>query len=262
MSSPIVALTGASAGIGRATALRLARDGAKVALCARREDRLHQIADEIVRAGGEALVVKADVTREPDMELFVSRTLERFGGLDVMVCNAGSGLYGTVDSIPAARVRDLLEVNFLGTYHAIRAALPGFRRHGRGHIIVVSSIAGRRGIPYMGAYAATKFAQAGLAECLRAELAGSGIHLTAVYPVSTETEFFEVMTAASGFATSAHGPRQSAAAGADAIAAAIRRPTAEVFPYRKARALVMLNAIAPAFCDRLVKRWGRKPIDP
>ena len=194
------------------------------------------------------------------MQMFVDKTIERFGGLDVMICNAGFGLYGSIEAIPPSKMQELLEVNYLGTYHAIRAALPHFRKNGRGHLIIVSSIAGKRGIPYMGAYAATKFAQAGLTECLRAELHGSGIHVTAVYPVSTETEFFDVMTEASGFTTRAHGPRQSARTVADAIVAAIRHPTAEVFPYRKARGLVLLNAIAPAFCDRLVKRWGRKPI--
>jgi short-subunit dehydrogenase len=259
-STRIVAITGASAGIGRATALRLARGGASIVACARRADRLNALAAEIAAEGAEALAVAADVTREEDMHGFVSAGVDRFGRLDAIVCNAGFGIYGAADTITAAQMRELLDVNYLGTFHAIHAALPVFRRQGSGHVIVVSSIVGKRGVPYMGAYAATKFAQVGLAECLRAEVRGSNIHVTIVYPISTETEFFDVMTKASGHATRALGPRQHAADVAEAIARAIDRPVAEVYPYRKARALAVLNAIAPAFCDRLVQKWGRKPI--
>jgi short-subunit dehydrogenase len=151
-------------------------------------------------------------------------------------------------------------VNYLGTFYASRAALAVFRRQNAGHLIVVSSIVGKRGVPYMGAYAATKFAQIGMAECIRAELAGSPIHVSVVLPISTDTEFFAVMTRESGHATRAAGPRQKASDVARAIAAAIERPVAEVYPYRMARGLGILNAIAPAVCDRLVKRWGRKPV--
>jgi NADP-dependent 3-hydroxy acid dehydrogenase YdfG len=258
----VVAITGGSAGIGRATALRVAREGAPVAICARRREQLDEVADEITAIGGQALAIVADVTREADMNMFVARTLEHFGRIDVMMCNAGFGLYGTIDTIAPAKMQQVLDVNYLGTYLAIRAALPRFRQQENGHVIVVSSIVGKRGVPYMGAYAATKFAQVGLAECLRAEVLGSGIHVSVVYPVSTETEFFDVMTAASGFTTEAKGPRQAAGVVAEAIAAAIGRPVPEVYPYRKARGLVLLNAIAPEFCDRLVQKWGRKPVTP
>ena len=256
----VVAITGASAGIGRATALRLARDGAAVAICARRPEPLDEAADEIRRAGGEVLALTADVTRETDMTTFVARTVERFGRLDVMMCNAGFGIYGAIDQIEPVRMRQLLEVNYMGTYQAARAALPVFREQRSGQLIVVSSIVGKRGIPFMAAYAATKFAQVGLAESLRAELRGTGIHVTLVYPISTRTEFFDVMTRSSGFATRAAGPQQDASAVADAIARAIARPVAEVFPFRTSRLLGVINAVAPRFTDRLVQRWGRKPL--
>jgi NADP-dependent 3-hydroxy acid dehydrogenase YdfG len=257
---PVVAITGASAGIGRATAVRLARDGASLVLCARRSDRLNEVAEEITRAGGEALAVVADVTREADMDALVAAAVERFGRLDVMMCNAGFGIYGTIDSTAADQMRRVLDVNYMGTYLAARAALPVFRRQGRGHLIVISSIVGKRGVPYMGPYSATKFAQVGVAECLRAEVHGSDIHVTVVFPISTETEFFQVMTRESGHATVAKGPRQSADDVANAIARAIERPVPEVFPYRWSRWLGVLNAIAPGYCDQLVKKWGRKPL--
>ena len=258
----VVAITGASAGIGRATALRVARDGAAVVICARRREPLDAVADEIAAQGGLALAVVADVTVEQDMHRLVQAAVDRFGTLDVMICNAGFGIYGAIDTVAPAQMRKLIDVNYLGTYHAVRAALPVFRAANRGHLIIVSSVVGKRGVPYMGAYSATKFAQVGMAECLRAELTGSPIHVTVVYPISTETEFFEVMTRESGFTTEAHGVRQPAAEVADAIGRAILKPTPEVYPYRKAQILAILNACAPGLCDRIVKRWGRKPIEP
>jgi short-subunit dehydrogenase len=257
----VIAITGASAGIGRATALRLARDGAAVAICARRGDLLDAVAAEIIAAGGQALPVVADVTRAEAMDAFVAATIARFGRLDVMLCNAGFGIAGAIDEIAPDQMHLLMEVNYTGTYHATRAALPVFRRQGAGHVIMVSSIVGKRGVPYMGAYSATKFAQVGLAECLRAELRGTAIHVTLVFPVSTETEFFDVMSRETGTTvTRANGPRQSVEAVADAIARAIDRPVAELYPYALSRALVIANAIAPGFTDWVVQRFGRKPV--
>jgi short-subunit dehydrogenase len=257
----VIAITGASAGIGRATAVRLARDGAAVAICARRQPELDAAAAEIEAAGGRALPIAADVTRAEDMDRFVAATVDRFGRLDVMLCNAGFGVAGAIDAVPVEQIRKLMEVNYMGTVHAARAALGVFRRQNHGHLIVVSSIVGKRGVPYMGAYSATKFAQVGLAECLRAEVAGSPIHVSVVYPVSTETDFFDVMSHETGATvTRTGGPSQKPSVVADAIARAIDRPVPEVYPYARSRALVWLNAMAPGFADRIVKKFGRKPV--
>jgi short-subunit dehydrogenase len=256
----VIAITGASAGIGRATALCLARRGASLAICARRPDRLEAVADDIRKAGGRALTVSADVTRPADMQALVDAALGEFGRLDVMICNAGYGLYGEIDGVSPEQMHAIMDVNFFGTFNAVRAALPVFRRQNHGHTIIVSSIVGKRGIPFMGPYSATKFAQVGLAECLRAEVQGTPIHVSVVYPISTETEFFKVMTHESGFATRAHGPRQSPDVVAEAIVRAIRRPVPEVYPYRLSKGLAVINTIAPGFCDRLTKRWGREPV--
>ena len=257
----MIAITGASAGIGRATAIRLARDGAAIAICARRREPLDAAAAAISAAGGQALAVIADVTSEADMARFVDETVAQFGRLDVMMCNAGFGVAGAIDDVTPEQMRKLIDVNYMGTFYAARSALAVFRRQGAGHLIVVSSIVGKRGVPYMSAYAATKFAQVGMAECLRAEVAGSPIHVSVVYPVSTDTEFFDVMSRETGTAvTRAFGPRQDATVVADAIARAIARPVAEIYPHRNSRALVWLNALAPGICDRIVKRFGRKPV--
>ena len=257
----VVAITGASAGIGRATAVRLARDGAAVAICARRREMLEAAARDVDAAGGEALPIVADVTSVDDMERFVSAAVDRFGRLDVIVCNAGFGIAGTIDDISPDQMRKLVDINYMGTFYAARAALRVFRRQHHGHVVIISSIVGKRGVPYMGAYAATKFAQVGMAECLRAEVAGSPIHVSVVYPVSTESEFFDVMSRETGTAiTRAFGPRQDTSVVADAIARAIERPVPEVFPHFQSRALVWLNTMAPGLCDRVVKRFGRKPV--
>ena len=230
-------------------------------ICARRGDLLHQVATVIEAAGGHAMPVVSDVTSERDMEELVRLTLERYQRLDVMICNAGFGIAGQIEAVSADQMRRLLDVNYLGTYHAARAALPVFRRQGAGHLIVVSSIVGKRGVPYMGAYSATKFAQVGLAESLRAELAGSNIHVTVVFPVSTDTEFSDVMAHETGAPVQRNiGPRQSADQVANAIARAIDRPVPEVYPYAKSRGLVLLNALAPGLCDRFIQKYGRKPV--
>src|SRR5437764_8155030 len=104
----VIAITGASAGIGRATALRLARDGASIAICARRRDRLDAVSVEIEKSGGQAFPVVADVTNEIDMHLFVAKTVEQFGTLDVMMCNAGFGIYGAIDDITPAQMKKLM----------------------------------------------------------------------------------------------------------------------------------------------------------
>ena len=259
--SRVIAITGASAGIGRATAWRLARDAAALVICARRADRLDVVAAEITAAGGQALPIVADVTRAGDMDGLVARAVERFGRLDVLLCNAGFGIAGAIDDIAPDQMQKLMDINYTGTYHATRAALPLFRRQGSGHVIIVSSIVGKRGVPFMGAYAATKFAQVGLAECLRSELLGSNIHVSVVYPVSTDTEFFDVMSRETGASvTRALGPRQNAETVAGAIARAIERPIPEIYPHTWSRALVILNALAPGVCDRIVKRFGRQPV--
>jgi short-subunit dehydrogenase len=257
----VIAITGASAGIGRATAIRLARRGAAIVLCARRADRLELLAADIQALGADALPIVADVTNGEEMQQLVAQAVARFGRLDVMMCNAGFGIAGAIDAIRPDQMRKLVDVNLFGTYFAARAALPLFRRQERGHLIIVSSIVGKRGVPYMGAYSATKFAQVGLAECLRSELIGSNIHVSVVYPVSTETEFFDVMSRETGAVVErSFGPRQSAEQVADAIARTIEHPVPEVYPYFKSRALVWLNAFAPGVCDHIVKQFGRKPV--
>ena len=252
------AITGASSGIGLACAEQLARAGVNVTLGARRTDLLEAAVARIRAAGGRAQAVTVDVTREEDVERLVAHAREAFGGLDIMICNAGFGYYGTVEETPPEVMRRMMDVNFMGTFLGARAALPIFRRQQYGHLILVSSIAGRRGVSQMSGYSATKAAQAVFAESLRTEFAGSAIHVSTIFPVSTETEFRLAMARDYGQRVAGLGPKQSMDHVAESILACVRAPRPEVYPHTLSRALTILNALAPAFTDRLVRRYGRR----
>ncbi len=258
LSGRVAVITGASSGIGLACAEQLAGDGVAVMLGARRADRLQAAVDRIQANGGRAAWVAMDVTFELEVNELVKRARELFGGVDIMICSAGFGFYGTLDETPPDVMRRMMEVNFTGSYLAARAVMPIFREQQRGHLILVSSIVGRRGIPLMSGYTATKAAQAGFAESLRSEFAGSNIHVSCVFPISTETEFRDAMARDYGHSVSGLGPKQSAAQVAGAIVDCLRRPRPEVFPLAKARALPILSALAPGLADKLVRRYGRR----
>ena len=260
LSGRVAAITGASSGIGLAVAQHLAREGVAVAIAARRADRLDEAVRDIRASGGRAEAVVADVTSEGDVQRLVHHARTTFGRLDIMICNAGFGYYGTVEETPTPIMQRMMDVNFMGTFYGARAALPHFRAQGRGHLIIVSSIVGQRGIALMSGYSATKAAQVGFAESLRTEFNGTRIAVSVVLPVSTDTEFHVVMQETCGVASRARGPRQTAEQVAEAIARGVAHPTPEIYPYRKARGLVLLNAIAPGFCDRFVKRFGRQAV--
>jgi len=254
----VVAVTGASAGIGRECALAFAREGAKVAVGARRRDRLDELVAEIERAGGHAMAGAMDVGEEHDVQRFVDAAAARFGRLDVLVNNAGYGIHGRVEETPTAAFERLMRVNYLGTVHGCRAALPIMKRQGSGVIVNISSIVGHRALPGGAAYAATKAAQISLTESLRVELRGTGIHVCSVHPISTLTEFHEVLSRESSGQVRPMGPRQSAAAVARAVVGCAKRPRPEVYPYPASRLIVWLNALSPRLADWVAYQGARR----
>jgi NADP-dependent 3-hydroxy acid dehydrogenase YdfG len=257
LAGRIVAITGASAGIGRTTADLAADEGAAVALSARRADRLGEIVSAIQARGGRALAVPGDVTSETDMQKFVAETVRAFGRLDVMVCNAGIGFHDAFERTSASVMRRLVDVNLIGTFFAARAALEVFFPQQSGHVIAISSIVGRRGMAASAVYSATKFAQVGFIEALRAEFAGTNLQASVVYPVGTRTEFHDAIRRDFGYDVQPRGPRQSPEVVARAIIDCIVSPKAEVYPLRMAWWLAVLSVVAPAQADRVVRRWGR-----
>jgi short-subunit dehydrogenase len=258
LSGRVAAITGASSGIGLACAKYLAREGVAVILGARRTSLLEASAHQIVEAGGRAAIVPMDVAREEDVQSLAQRAVRDFGRLDIMICNAGFGYYGTVEDTPSDVMQRMMTVNYMGTFYGVRAALPIFRAQNSGHLIFISSIVGRRGIAFMGGYSASKAAQAGLAESLRTEFAGTPIHVSCVFPISTRTEFHDAMARDYGHTVRGLGPKQSVDDVARAVVRCVHRPRPEVYPHAPSRALALLNVVAPAFTDRFVKRFGRR----
>jgi short-subunit dehydrogenase len=259
LAGRVAIITGASSGIGAACARAFAANGLAVVLAARRTERLVQLAAEITAAGGTALPLTIDVTSDTDVDRLVLDTLKRFATIDIVVCNAGMGYHGSLEQTTPDAMARLMDLNFMGSFLVARATLPHLKQRPHGHLLFVSSIVGKRGIAFGGAYSATKFAQAGLAEALRAELLGSTVRVSAVYPVTTETEFRDVIAREQGYRVRGHGPRQSAEHVARAILRCVKHPRPEVYPHWPSRLLVILNALAPGLSDHLMRRFGRRP---
>lgn len=192
----VVVITGASSGIGRATALHLASRGAKMVLGARRETQLRALAQEIEAAGGQAVYRSTDVTRRQDLQALVETGVASFGRVDVIVNNAGIGPLSRFDELRVEDWDAMIDVNLRGVLYGIAAALPVFRRQGGGHVINIVSTAGLRIVPAQGVYAATKNAVRTLTEALRQE-AGPTLRVTEVSPGFVATEFASSNTDAS-----------------------------------------------------------------
>jgi len=180
-------VTGASSGIGYDTALMLGGLGVKTALLARRRLLLDELASAIRQQDGDALVVAADVSRRDEVIDAVSHILDEFGHIDILVNSAGILQPAAVETMDPRDLQRMLDVNVLGTLHAIQAVLPTMRQAGSGNIVNIGSLAGRRGAPPLGGYSATKFALVGLTEALRVELFGTGVHIALVMPGVVDT---------------------------------------------------------------------------
>jgi short-subunit dehydrogenase len=253
----VVVITGASAGIGKALAVALSALGAKLVLSARRIELLHQLNQAL---GGRHRVIQADVSRREDCERLVAESKEHFGRIDTLVCNAGYGLIRSVEEMTPEEIQAIFQTNVFGTTDCIRAAVPIMREQEkqgkyRGQIMIVSSAAARRGLPYYGAYSATKAAQLSLAEALRVELKADRIAVTSVHPIGTDTDFFSTSERTSGMkmpprSTGEH--RQSVEVVAKKMVAAIERPRPEVWPFGPSRIGLSLATLFPRTVDKVM----------
>jgi NADP-dependent 3-hydroxy acid dehydrogenase YdfG len=193
ITGKVVAITGASSGIGEAAGRLLAAVGAKVILGARRIDRLEAIASDIRKNKGEVDVQAIDVTRREDLTLFVKKAQDRFGRLDVLISNAGLMPLSPLDDLRVDEWDRMIDVNIKGVLYGIAAALPVFRKQGSGHFITVSSVAGHRVGPNGAVYSGTKFAVRAISEGLRQE-AGDKIRVTIISPGAVESELAETIS--------------------------------------------------------------------
>src|SRR5215210_789809 len=243
----VAVITGASRGIGRATAKRFAERGASVVLAARSEEALLEAAAECESLGGEALAVSTDVVDWGSVEELARRTVERFGRIDVWVNNAVLAAVGRLEEVPP-------EANLLGYVHGAQAALPRFREQGYGVLINMSSGFGLVGAPYAGAYTATKFAQRGLGQALRGELRGSGVHVCTVMPGGVDTPAYRLAANYSGRAMGFDGFLSSPEKIARVVVRCAERPRPEVVVGGSVRTLRLAHALAPRIFERPAAR--------
>jgi NADP-dependent 3-hydroxy acid dehydrogenase YdfG len=188
LDGKVALVTGASSGIGEATAMHLAREGASVALVARRHDRLVELANRIESEGGKALPIEADVSDHGKVEALVGQVSGQFDGLHILINNAGLMLLGPVDGAEVEQWRRMIDVNLLALLYCTREAIPVIRESGGGHIVNVSSVAGRQATLGAAVYNMTKWGVTGFSEALRQEALHSNIRVTCIEPGFVDTE--------------------------------------------------------------------------
>jgi NAD(P)-dependent dehydrogenase (short-subunit alcohol dehydrogenase family) len=255
LAGRVAIVTGASSGIGEATARALVGRGAAVVLAARAEERLEVLEGEISSSGGRALALRTDVSDRESVRAMVERAVEAFGSLDILVNNAGLGLSGRVADVRVEDLRYVFEVNVVGPLLCIQTALPFMEPGAR--IINVSSVVGRRAIPKVGAYCATKFALNALSDSLRVEIADRGITVTSVYPGTTRTTFREnsrrTKDEKRGWRPRGVTPERVA----EKITRAAEKGPRDVYVTLPDRLFVAGTTLLPGLTDRVLHSWAK-----
>ena len=268
MIRKVALITGASSGIGWETAKILAARGWSLAITARRKPRLDILANEICekgdirpREGGRPpLVLPADISQPDQARAVVLSTAAHFGRLDVLVNNAGILRMAPFMAMPVDEMRAIFETNFWATIETVRAAIPVMEKQGGGHIVQVGSGVGRRGLPFMAAYAASKFALLGLTEGLRMELRPKGITMSLVLPGGTETEMptnLDRSRLPPGY-PSHERSRVSAHRAAQTVVKAAENKSTEIYVPWWIRPGTWISALFPPLADRLIRRTYKK----
>jgi len=251
-----VLITGASSGIGRATAFEFAAKGAKLILTARRFEYLKELAREIKQAFPGItvpLAIRANVTKIKEVKSLIKSSVDHFGGIDILINNAGLGVYGDTERTTIEEFRLLMEVNFMGAVRCILEVLPIMKKENKGLIINIASVAAKHGVPYLGAYSASKAALVALSQSLRAELVDSHVSMMIVYPGYTQTDFFKKEKKLGG----AHRPPEPYASPqkvAEAIVKASQRDKRDLVLSMEGKALTFFKHSMPWLVERAMER--------
>lgn len=257
-----IAISGASSGIGKATAMACAQAGMPVALCARRVNKLEDVAREIEQAGGTAIAVQVDVTSIGQCRAFIEKAVAELGPLYAVFANAGFGFEQPVHETTDADMREIFETNFFGTLRVIQPAVEGFIERRAGHVLICSSSIGKMAIPGYGAYCATKAAQWHVGRAMRHELKPLGIHVSTVHPIGTRTEFSqEVSRRSGGGSMVANTPKvliQPPERVARAVVACLKRPKTEVWTSLPSRLGLGALSTFPRLADVALDRFAGK----
>jgi short-subunit dehydrogenase len=258
-SGLVTVITGASSGIGRATALEMARQGGTVVLASRQGDALRTVATECEHLGGRALVVQTDVTNAEQVHALAKRAIESFGRIDAWINNAGVALYARFEDAPDDVFRRVIETNLFGCINGARAVLPYFREQREGVLINLSSAFGRVGAPYVSAYATSKFAISGFSESLRMELRNDPhIHVCTVFPATMDTPIFQHAANYTGRFIQALPPVYKAEQVTDAILDCILDPKAEVMVGGSVKQAHLLRKVSSSLSERLIAKKVEK----
>ena len=260
MPEQVVIITGASSGIGAATARRLARDHVRLTLAARREDRLREVSREVERLGSEALIVPADVTSGADIRRMLQSTLDRWGRVDVLVNNAGISFDEPVTGLESEKLQEEVRVNLIAPIECAQAVLPVMLRQRSGHIINVASIEALIATPGSSVYCATKFGLLGYSDSVRRRLRGTGIQVSTFCPGYTVSELTPRLKAHVEGRPDAPPQPGLMPAGyvADEIARLIHHPRRLVVVPKRWRPLVLAGVLFPWLADALVSRFKAK----
>jgi short-subunit dehydrogenase len=255
-------ITGASSGIGRCLAERAAREGARVAIAARSVDKLDELAASLRAEQHDVLAVPTDVTADEDRGHLIQTVVDRFGGLDVLVNNAGVASFGHFDSSTEAVLRQVMEVNFFAPAELIRLAIPVLTQGQQPAIVNISSMCGRRGLPAWPEYSASKFALCGLTEALRGEMTRFDIDVLLVLPGLTRSDLPRHLLRNEGRMKIDFGAGMPPETVADRILRVLRKNRTETVVGREARWMLWFHRFFPGLLDRLIARRVRKLYAP
>ncbi|HBD09550.1 MAG TPA: hypothetical protein DCZ69_14955 [Syntrophobacteraceae bacterium] len=244
----VTIITGASSGIGKATAILFAQAGARLVLSGRSTERLEALKKELESLGGEVLLVPADVIRAGDMERLVRDTMARFGRVDIAFCCAGVYIRSAVKDLSLESIERCMNVNFYGTVHLVRALLPVMLAQRSGHIVAMTSVDGKKGLPPDAAYVASKSAATGFMDVLRQELRGTGVFASTILPGRVDTPMIDNLDV-----PLASAKISSVRVGRAVLRAVRTRRRELIIPFAGPKFLIVASAIWPALGDWLVR---------